>query len=266
LAIASNLAGAAKARTRRWPGTIDNLASHGIDTTHVRRVPGVSSGVAPIFVEPDGGNRIFVVKGANDALTTADIDAAAPMLADADCLILQFEIPLAVVLHTTRFARQRGIRCIVNPAPAQRIDLSTFAGVDYVIPNETEAEAITGLPLQSIDDARACAVHLRAQGLAGVIITLGARGAMLAGPDLAGPDLAGIGPQLLPGYAVSATDTSGAGDAFVGSFATFLCEGLAARDAVARANLYAALSTMRPGTQKSFVKREQFESEWLSRL
>src|SRR6185369_14851946 len=132
-----------------------------------------------------------------------------------DCLILQFEIPLSVVLHTTRFARQRGIRCIVNPAPAQRIDLSTFAGVDYFIPNETEAEAITGLPLQSLDDARACATHLMAQGLAGVIITLGARGALLAG-------------ELLPGYAVSSIDTSGAGDAFVGSFATFLCEGLPA--------------------------------------
>jgi len=241
------------------PGTIANLASHGIDTTHVRRVPGVSSGVAPIFVEPDGGNRIFVVKGANDALTTADIDAAAPTLAAADCLILQFEIPLPVVLHTTRFARQRGIRCIVNPAPAHRIDLSTFAGVDYFIPNETEAEAITGLPLQSIDDARACATHLVSQGLAGVIITLGARGALLAGDDLEQP-------ELLPGYAVSATDTSGAGDAFVGSFATFLCEGVRARDAVARANLYAALSTMRSGTQKSFVTREQFESDWLGRL
>jgi ribokinase len=235
------------------PGTIDNLASYGIDTSHVRRAPGVSSGVAPIFVDPDGGNRILVVKGANDALTIADIDAAAPMLSQVDCIILQFEIPLDIVTHTVRLARQRGIRCIVNPAPAQRIDLSTFAGVDYFIPNETEAEALTGLPLRSIDDARTCGTQLMAQGLPGVIITLGARGALLGRDGRT---------ELLPAYEVHVTDTTGAGDAFVGSFAAFLCEGLTERDAIARANLYAALSTMRAGTQKSFVTREQFESAW----
>jgi ribokinase len=238
------------------PGTIENLASRGIDTTHIRRVPGVSSGVAPIFVAPDGANRILVVKGANDALTPADIDAAAPMLSQADCILLQFEIPLDVVAYTVRFARQRGLRCIVNPAPAQRLDLSAFAGVDYLIPNETETEAITGLPLRSIDDARACGAHLIAQGLRAVIITLGARGALLARADRT---------DLLPGYAVDVTDTTGAGDAFVGSFAAFLCEGHPEPEAIARANLYAALSTMRPGTQKSFVTRDQFESEWRAR-
>jgi ribokinase len=238
------------------PGTIDNLASHGIDTSHVRRVAGVSTGVAPIVVGPDGGNRIFVVKGANDALSTADIDAAAPLLSRVDCIVLQFEIPLEVVAHTVRVARQRRIRCIVNPAPAQRIDLATFAGVEYFIPNETEAEVLTGLPLRSIEDARACAAALMAHGLPGVIITLGARGALLVRDDRT---------ELLPGYDVRVTDTTGAGDAFVGSFAAFLGEGLPERESIARANLYAALSTLRPGTQKSFVTREQFESEWRRR-
>ncbi len=238
------------------PGTIDNLASHGIDTSHVRRVSGVSTGVAPIFVDPDGANRIFVVKGANDALTTPDIDAATPLLSQVDCIVLQFEIPLDIVSYTVRLARHHRIRTIVNPAPAQKIDLSTFADVDYFIPNETEAEAITGLPLRSIDDARACATHMLALGPQAVIITLGAQGALLARDGQT---------DLLPGYEVPVTDTTGAGDAFVGSFASFLCEALPEREAIARANLYAALSTMSPGTQKSFMTREQFESEWRRR-
>jgi ribokinase len=255
------------------PGTIENLAAHGIDTSHVRCVVGVSSGVAPIFVESSGRNRIFVIKGANDCLMPADIDAAAPMLAQVDCIVLQFEIPLDVVAYTVRFARRRGIRCIVNPAPApapepaaesapqplggHSVDLAGFAGVDYFIPNETEAESLTGLALGSIDDARACATKLIECGLGAVVITLGERGALLA--------RGGRRAELIPGCEVSVKDTTGAGDAFVGSFAAFLCEGYSERDAVERANLYAALSTMRVGTQKSFVTREQFDVEWRRR-
>src|SRR6202163_3744085 len=95
------------------PATIENFRKQGIDTTHVKQVEGVSSGVAPIFVEPSGQNRIFVVKGANDELKPADVDAAAEMLKTADCIVLQFEIPLATVYHTIGLARKHGIRCIL---------------------------------------------------------------------------------------------------------------------------------------------------------
>jgi ribokinase len=237
-------------------GAIDNLASRGIDTSHVRAVPGVSTGVAAIAVEASGDNRIVVVAGANDHLTPADIDAAAPMLAQADCIVLQFEIPQPVVHYTVQFARQHRIRCVVNPAPSQPVDLSRFRGVDYLIPNETEAEALTGMPLRSIDDARACAARLLSHDVGGVIITLGARGALLARAGSI---------DVWPGFEVSATDTTGAGDAFVGSFAAFLCEGLPERDALARANLYAALSTLNAGAQRSFVRREQFDRKWRQR-
>src|SRR5271167_2846364 len=99
--------------------TIKNFKAQGIDTAHVGIVEGVSSGVAPIFVEPGGQNRILVVKGANDTLSPEDIDAAAPLLRKADTIVMQFEIPLRTVYHTVRFAESEGIRCIVNPAPAQ---------------------------------------------------------------------------------------------------------------------------------------------------
>src|SRR5581483_2603770 len=112
------------------PATIENFKRQGIDATHVKQLPGVSSGVAPIFVEPSGQNRIFVVKGANDRLMPADVDAAADLLKTVDCMVLQFEIPLATVYHSVRFARTNGIRCIVNPAPAQPVDLKALEGLD----------------------------------------------------------------------------------------------------------------------------------------
>src|SRR5271169_4889634 len=136
------------------PATIENFKKLGIDATHVKQVEGLSSGVAPIFVDPGGQNRILVVKGANDALKPADVDAAADMLKTADCIVLQFEIPLETVYYTVAFARKHGIRCIVNPAPAQPVESSALIGLDYFIPNESEAEAITGLPVRNVEDAK----------------------------------------------------------------------------------------------------------------
>src|SRR5271163_610730 len=126
------------------PATIENFKKFGIDAAHVKQVEGLSSGVAPIFVDPSGQNRILVVKGANDALKPADVDAAAETLKSADCIVLQFEIPLETVYYTIGFARKHGIRCILNPAPAQPVDMAALKGLNFFIPNESEAETITG--------------------------------------------------------------------------------------------------------------------------
>jgi ribokinase len=258
-AIAARLCGAEVLMVARvgndlfGEATIRNFASFGVDTTHVRVLEGVSTGVAPIFVEPSGQNRIIVVKGANDRLLPADVDAAAAQLRTVDTIILQFEIPLATIYHTVRFARGHNIRCIVNPAPALPADLAQLAAADYFIPNETEAELITGHAVRTVEEAGACAQALLQKGFRKVILTLGARGALLA---------AAAGTVHVPPYTVSAVDTTGAGDAFIGSLAVFLAEGIAEKDAVARANLYAGLSTTRIGTQKSFLKRADFEAQW----
>jgi ribokinase len=237
------------------PATIKNFEKLGIDPTHVRQVSGVSSGVAPIFVESNGQNRIIVVKGANDRLTPADVDAAADTLKTADCIVLQFEIPLPTVYYTIQFARKNGIRCILNPAPAQPIDLKQVSDLDYFVPNESEAETITGLPVRNVDDAKRCAEKLLSGGIRRVLITLGANGSLLAGKD---------GMQHVPAFHMKSVDSTGAGDAFIGSFATFLGEGLPELEAVKRANLYAGLSTLGIGTQKSFYERERFNAEWAS--
>ena len=238
------------------PATIENFKNLGIDTSHVKQIPGMSSGVAPIFVEPNGQNRILVVKGANDALKPADVDAAAETLKSADCIVLQFEIPVETVYYTMQFARKHGIRCILNPAPAQPVDLSALKGLDYFVPNESEAETITGCPVKNVGDATKCAEKLLGSGIGRVIITLGANGSLLASGD---------GSEHMPPFSVQSLDSSGAGDAFIGSFAVFLADGVSEKEAVRRANLYAALSTTGVGTQKSFYDRARFDIEWRAR-
>jgi ribokinase len=235
------------------PATIENFEKHGIDTTHVKAVEGLSSGVAPIFVESNGQNRILVVKGANDALKAVDVDAAAAMLKTADCIVLQFEIPLETVYYAVAFARKHGIRCIVNPAPGQPVELRALTDVDYFIPNESEAQSVTGIAVRNVEDAKRCAEKLVAGGMRRVIITLGANGSLLAGQ--------GVSAHVAP-FAVNSVDSSGAGDAFIGSFAVFLAEGVLEQEAVRRANLYAGLSTTGIGTQKSFYDRARFDDEW----
>jgi ribokinase len=238
------------------PATIENFRKQRIDTNHVKQVEGLSSGVAPIFVEPNGQNRILVIKGANDALKPADVDSAAEMLKAADCIVLQFEIPLETVYYTIQFARRHGIRCILNPAPAQPVDLEALKDLDYFVPNESEAETITGQPVKNIADAKKCAEKLVAAGIRRVIITLGANGSFLAGRDDS---------QHIRPFAVNSVDSSGAGDAFIGSFAAFLAEEVPEKEAVRRANLYAALSTTGVGTQKSFYERARFDAELAAR-
>jgi len=261
-AVAARLCGARVSMVARvgddlfGPATLQNFTARGIDTSHVQVTRGVSSGVAPIFVDSEGQNRILVVKGANDMLLPADVDAAADLLKTANCIVMQLEIPLETMYYTLHLARERGIPTILNPAPGQRLDLERLADADYVIPNETEAEAMSGLPVTNLHQARACAVGLLRSGLRRVIITLGANGALFASDDTL---------DHIPPFRVEAVDTTGAGDAFIGSFACFLAAGYAETEAIERANVYAALSTLAIGTQSSFVTAERFQSAWSAR-
>jgi ribokinase len=256
-AVAASLCGSSVSMIARvgddlfGPAYVDNLKARGIDTTCVTITPGVSTGVAPIFVDSSGQNPILVVKGANDRLTPSDIDDAADLLRAADGVVLQLEVPLETVYYTLRFARRLGVRSILNPAPGQALDLAEVSNADYVVPNETEAEALGGMPVGSIDEARACARSLRERGVRGVIVTLGENGALLADEHIAP-------------HPVNAVDTTGAGDAFIGAFATFLAGGDREAEAIRKANVYAALSTMAIGTQSSFVTLERFEKVWRS--
>lgn len=229
--------------------SLANFRDNGIDTAHVGRVAGVSSGVAPIFVEPSGENSILIVKGANAHVLPADVDAAADDLASCDLILLQLEIPLETVYHTIRFARARGIETILNPAPAAPLDLDVVTQATFLTPNQTELALLTGLPVGDEAEAIAAARSLVDKGIRTVIVTLGSAGALVV-------EAGGVS-RVAP-VKVTPKDTTGAGDAFIGSFARFYAESRDVAASLADAALYAADSVTKPGTQTSYASAAEF--------
>ncbi len=234
------------------PNTRANLENLGIDTQFVETAPGVSSGVAPIFVETDSTNSILIVKGANDCLTPADVDRAHELIADSDIVVMQLEVRLETVYHTIDLCQELSVPVLLNPAPADpSLDLEKIGSVSFFVPNETELETITGMPVETIAGIDSAAQVLRSRGLGTIIVTLGERGALLVDAN---------GTKLMAPYVVESVDTTGAGDAFVGCLATIFGETGDLENGITTANRYAALSTTRPGTQKSFMSRSEFEA------
>ncbi len=228
--------------------TVGNFEALGIDTTHLARVPG-SSGVAPIWVEPDGTNRIICVAGANDAMVAEDAAAAIRALAPLDAVVGEFEIPQAVTAAAFAAARSLGVVTILNPAPAAAMDPALLAVSDWVIPNEIEFAGLAGASADATDAQ--IASFAGATG-ARVVVTLGSRGAALLGTDGE--------VHRIPAPPVQAVDTTGAGDAFVGAFAYGLASGLDERAAVRLGVRCASDSVRRPGTQRSFPTTERARS------
>ncbi|HEV8297159.1 MAG TPA: ribokinase [Acidimicrobiales bacterium] len=222
-----------------------NLRDVGVDTTHVGVSAEASTGVAPIWVdESSGNNAIIVVLGTNLLLSTADVDAARDAIASAQVVVSQWEVPIATVVAAFEIARAAGVTTVFNPAPAQgALPDEVFALTDILCPNESETESLTGLPVGSVEEVEAAARTLLARGAGRVICTLGSRGSLLVGRDEV---------VHVPTDPVQAVDTTGAGDAFVGSLAYFIGRGLTITDAMRRASRIAARSVLLPGAQTSF--------------
>nr|WP_024966987.1 ribokinase [Pantoea sp. IMH] len=230
--------------------TVKNLQQFGVDTRHVTVAPDTSSGVAPIFVDDQSQNRILIIKGANAKLAPADIDAAAEALKGCRLIVLQLEIPLPTVYHTIDFARQHGIQVILNPAPAVAdLAIDYVSQCDFFMPNETELEILTGLPVSSEEEVLSAGRMLLARGLKNLIITLGSRGAVW---------MQGDNVHRINASPVKAVDTSGAGDAFIGCFAHFLIQHGDIPRAMASASAYAACSVTGRGTQRSYPDADTF--------
>ena len=226
--------------------TLENLAAQGVDSTHVARVAG-SSGVAPIWVEPDGTNRIIVVPGANAEVDAQVAAAALRSMTAVDVVIGQLEIPQAVTASAFRAAQELGAVTILNPAPAAALDPDLLEVAGWLIPNETEFAVLAGINgFDPSDDAPliAFAGGIRPR----LLVTLGSRGAALV--TRAGSV------ERVPAVPVKAVDTTGAGDAFVGAFAFGLAAGLDEVRAVLLGIACASDSVTRTGTQSSFASRE----------
>ena len=232
--------------------TVDAMRATGIDTTHVHVTEGVATGVATIFVGSGGENSILIVKGANDRLTPADIEAAAPDLLGCDLILLQLEIPIETTYSTVEWARRNGRRVLLNPAPAApSLAFERIAGVDFFVPNQTELAILTGAPTATAAEAETAARRLVERGMRSVVVTLGADGALLVTREASVP---------IASVPVVPRDTTGAGDAFIGAFAYHQAIGLDVAAALGRASAYAAHSVTREGAQQAFATAEEFAS------
>ncbi len=255
--------------------TVANFAANGVDTAHVLRTE-ASSGVAPIFVDPEGRNSILIVKGANGLLSPEDIADAAEDLAKTKLIVLQLEIPLETVYAAIEFGNARGIPVLLNPAPAHpELDLDRIKGCDYFMPNESELALLTGMPVETPEQAEEAARSLLDAGIRNIVVTLGSRGALWINESQTKRIPAA------PAAPVAAVDTTGAGDAFIGCFSHCLVSGddltgddltggdsassdrdMAApgdvESALTAACRYAADSVTRLGTQTSYATREEF--------
>jgi len=233
--------------------TLKNFKSWGVNTQHVHFTDQAFSGVAPIAVDTEGHNSIIVVTGANDLLTAEEVEAARPAIAASSILVCQLEIPLDINLTALRIAREEGVKTIFNPAPARsEIPQEFYQLSDIFCPNETETELITGMSVQSIVEAESAAKMLIGRGAASVILTLGERGSLLVTDATT---------EHVPVAPVKALDTTGAGDAFVGSLAFFLAAGKSLSDSIKRANRIAAVSVQSSGTQTSFPEAKDLPPE-----
>lgn len=240
-------------------GTRENLRAFGVDTTFVTSTDEASSGVAPIFVDPQGGNAIVIVTGANDLITAEEVEAARAVMAAAGAVVCQLEIPVETTLLALRAARDEGTTTILNPAPA-RDDLpdEMLRLSDVFCPNQGEVALIAGVPADTVDEAAEAARLVRRRGAGAVVVTLGEAGCLVSD---------GEGVDHVEGLSVDAVDSSGAGDAFVGALACFLSRGDSLRDGARWANQVAALSVQGHGTQTSYPALSDLPEDlrgWLS--
>lgn len=230
--------------------TLANFRQQAVDTTYVLFDDSAASGVALITVdEQTGQNAIVIASGANDMLTPEDARRARSAIETAQVIVGQIEIPLAATTEAFRIAKAAGVITIFNPAPAAPLPDELLALTDVLIPNEVEAAMLTGQPVDSHEQAVTAGRALQDRGIKTVIVTLGSRGALVLDGSTE--------PQFITAAKVQAVDTTGAGDAFVGSFAYWVAAGRSWGEAARIACAVATRSVLKRGTQMSFPSRDE---------
>lgn len=220
------------------PFLLGSLKSDAVDITNVI-TDDCASGTAIIVVDANGQNSIVLSAGANGKVTPKDID---DLDITAKFLLLQLEIPLETVIHAAKWAKQKGMVVILNPAPARELPDELIVHADYIIPNETELELLSSVPIRSIASAEKAAKVLLKRGAKNVVVTLGSNGALIFSAKQA---------TQVDAYKVNVVDTTAAGDAFIGGFASALIHGLKIEEAVKYANACGALAVTKFGAQPS---------------
>ncbi len=219
--------------------------AEGIDARLVvdRRNP---SGTALILVDAKGQNVISVALGANGTLSPADVKPRLKDLKGAAALLMQLETPIPTVLAAAKAAKAAGVMVVLNPAPAAKLPKELYPLIDWITPNETEAELLTGVKVKDAKSAQLAVDALKRKGVKNVAITMGAKGVYC-----------GNCRRLYPAKKVKAVDCVAAGDTFNGAFVVALAEGKSCRDAIAFAQKASAISVTRPGAQSSVPRRRE---------
>lgn len=229
---------------------LEGFRNDGIQADYVVRDAAAPSGVALIFVSEDGENSIGVAPGANGHLAPEDVKRAAPAFDGASIVLMQLEIPLETVRAAADLAGRRRVPVILNPAPAQPLPDELLRQVSILTPNQSEAELLTGIPVDGERAAAEAAQRLRDRGVKTVVVTLGAHGALVASDEAT---------QRVPGFAVEPVDTTAAGDVFNGVLAVALAEGQPLVEAVRFASAAAAISVTKLGAQPSAPMRDAIQ-------
>ncbi len=222
--------------------SVEGFIKEGIDTKHISVDPDHPSGVALITVNKDAENEIVVASGANGQLSESEIDLVLKELDDYNVILVQLEIPLSIVEYLLTHAKNNHKQVILNPAPAQLISDTALRGLYCITPNETEAEILTGVKVNNIEDAEKAASQLINKGTENVIITLGATGSFYKSRD----DM-----FFIKANQVEAIDTTAAGDVYNGALAVALSENKSWRNAIYLATNAAGVSVTRMGAQAS---------------
>ncbi|MEA3225421.1 MAG: ribokinase [Planctomycetota bacterium] len=231
--------------------SLNNFKIAAINTEYVTWSKEAPSGVALITVDQAGNNMIVVAPGANQELSPDDIKAAESVIASSGVLLAQLEVPLETVESAGRLAKASGVTFILDPAPAQELSPALLEMADVLTPNETEAKSLTGIEVTDADSACAAAKDLLKRGARATVLSMGAKGYLLA---------SGGKTEFVPAIEVDAVDTTAAGDAFTGSLAVGLARGQELTDAACFANHVAALSVTRMGAQSSMPSIKEVES------
>ncbi len=226
------------------------LMREGIDTQYIVKDTVLPSGVALITVNSAGENSIVVAPGSNGNLLSEDIPSVIFEEGKYEILLLQLEIPIETVEFSAVTASEHGIKVILNPAPACKLPDNLLKHTWLITPNETEAEALTGIKITNIISAESAAVSLQERGVKNVIITLGEAGAFVKSENYSG---------IVPGVKVIPVDTTAAGDVFNGALAVAISEGKDLNEAVLFANIAASISVTRMGAQASAPYRNEIK-------
>ncbi|XP_052275233.1 ribokinase-like isoform X2 [Dreissena polymorpha] len=233
-------------------GFLKKFRELGVDTGHCSSTSEAMTGAAPICVDETGQNSVVIVPGANLLLSEADLEAAEEVISKSKVIICQLEIDPKVTLSALKMARKHKVMTILNPAPAVHLEADFLTNTDVFCPNETETEILTGISIRTVEEAKAASEEMLRRGCNNVIITLGGLGCVVA--------QAGFSEVVhVSAPSVTVVDSTGAGDAFIGSLAYFLsvAPGLGLVESARRAVQIASISVQHPGTMASFPTRSE---------